>query len=87
MSSTTFPSSPSLGQFYAQNGVVYVWNGARWIAGFGGAYSNNVSKDIVCSNIAPDTSVQGTLWLHMVTGDVRRLTSGTWQLIGNISGA
>ena len=84
---TTFPSSPTLGQFYAQDGVVYTWNGARWLAGWGSSYSNNISKDIVSSTNAPATTVEGTLWLHPTKNDVKRLTSGVWLNIGNITGA
>jgi hypothetical protein len=86
MSVTTFPSSPSLGQFYAQDGVVYTWDGLRWTAGWGVSNLNSVSKDIVSSTIAPATSVEGTLWLNPTTNEVRRLTSGSWQIIGNITG-
>lgn len=86
MSVSTFPNSPSLGQIYAQDGVVYTWNGVRWTAGWGVYNSNSVAKDIVCSTISPATSTEGTLWLNPTTNDVRRLTSGSWQIIGNITG-
>lgn len=75
-----FPSSPSVGDIYSEDGFVYFYNGDRWSAGWGTSYQGG---DIVCHHIAPTPS-EGLIWLNIATNDVKKYASGDWLTIGNI---